>query len=223
MSETGKRTLLIEALIVWAAVVVGARLFYHLQSIRFVADNLMLFTSGLLLYVPALILYLRKEPFDFFEHSWSELFYSLRIALFVSLIIFPLILLGNHFLQIFIFHLRYTPASNKTLWETFLFHLLLVAFPEEFFFRGYLLRRFRQVFEDRFTFLGVKMGKAFFFTALLFAFSHSIVVLRWWHFSIFFPALAFGWLREKTHALTAAILFHALTNVFSTWVGLHYR
>ena len=107
--------------------------------------------------------------------------------------------------------------------NSLLFHFFLVAFPEEFFFRGYFLRRMRQIFQDQKTFRGVLIGKAFFLTALIFAFSHSLIVLRWWHAAIFFPALAFGWLREKTQGLTAPILFHTLCNLFSTWVGLHYR
>ena len=218
-----------EAMIVWAIAIVAARVFYSLRTVHpFINNNLMLFTSGIFIYLPAAVLIARKEPIDFFEKSWRELWYSLKVTVIFSLIIMPPILIGSHYLHSWFFHLKYYPQPlasvfNGNLLSAFAFHLFLVAFPEEFFFRGYIQRRFHQVFDDRFTFLSVKMGKAFFLTAILFALSHSIIVVRWWHIFIFFPTLGFGWLREKTGALTSPILFHALSNTFSAWVSMHYR
>ncbi|MFO1519461.1 MAG: CPBP family intramembrane glutamic endopeptidase [bacterium] len=222
MTSTARRAF-IEAFIVWAFCILAARVFYMMRGNSFVGHNLMLLTSGLFIYVPALVLYYRGESVDFFEKNSRQLFYSLKLTFFTSFLVFSLIALGNHFYEKIFFHFRYHPGSNASLVSTFFFHLFLVALPEEFFFRGYFLKRMRQIFDDRFTFLGAKTGKAFFITALVFAFSHSLIVLRWWHFAIFFPALVFGWLREKTNGLTAPILFHALSNLFSAWVGLHYR
>lgn len=223
-----RRQALVEALIVWAIAIATARIFYSLRGIPFINNNLMLFTSGVFIYLPALILLYRKEPIDFFEKNFKELFYSLKVTAIFTLIVFPPVIVGGHYLHTLFFKLKYYSMPSPTIFHgslasAFAFHLFLVAFPEEFFFRGYLLRRFRQVFQDRVTFFGVLVGKAFFITALLFALSHSLIVFRWWHFSIFFPALAFGWLREKTGALTSPILFHALSNTFSAWVSMHYR
>lgn len=218
-----QRRCLFEVILIWASVILSISLLYQARFIPFIGNNLPIFTSVFLIYAPTLLFILKKEPVDFFEKNWNDFFYSIKIVCFLSLIVFPVILVGNHFFQIYIFHFQYRSVSNAPLLNALWFHLFLVAFPEEFFFRGYFLKRMRQIFQDRFSFLGVPMGKAFFATAIVFALSHSLIVLRWWHAAIFFPALAFGWLKDKTKGLTAPILFHAFCNLFSTWVGLHYR
>jgi len=228
-----RRQALTEALIVWALAIATARLCFSLRN--YLKEYTNLVTTGIFIVFPVLISTYRKESADFFERNWKDFFASLKLTGIVSLLIFPLMALLNHYYQglplnIHYGHfefwkrsLHYHPAiSYAPLLSGFVNHLLMAAFPEEFFFRGYLLRRFRQVFQDRFTFLGVLTGKAFFLTAFLFAVSHSLIIIRWWHFAIFFPALVFGWLREKSGALTAPILFHALSNTFSLWVGMHY-
>ncbi len=223
MSVSPKKNF-IQAWIVWAVVIFLASLAFHLQFISFIGNNLTLITSALLVYAPVFALHRNKESFDFFEKNWKEVFYSLKIFFLVSLVIFIPLLIANHYFQKIAFHAHYFPSyKNSSLWMTFTFNVLVVAFPEEFFFRGYLLKRFQQYFQDQKTFLGAQIGKGFFLTAFVFAFSHSLITLRWWHFSIFFPALVFGWLREKTDGLIAPILFHALSNVFASWVALHYR
>lgn len=223
MNETKKY--FAEACLVWAITIFLASLAYQLRGVSWIGSNLMLITSGLLIYMPVMVLYRRRESFDFFEKNFSQVLYSLKILFVTCLIIFPLLLLLNHFFQKIFFHRHYYAHAiqNTSLWTVFFFHTLVVAFPEEFFFRGYLLKRFQQYFGDQKMMLGVRMGKGFFLTAIIFAFSHSLITLQWWHFSIFFPALVFGWLREKTNGLLAPILFHSLSNVFAAWVGLHYR
>ncbi len=214
----------VEAWVVWAITILFASLAFQFQGIALIGNNLMLITSALLIYMPIAALYRRKESFDFFEKNLSQVFYSLKILLLALLVISPPLFLLNHFFQTLVFHAHYHPAiKNTSLWTVFFFHTLVVAFPEEFFFRGYLLKRFQQYFQDKKIFLGIRIGTGFFLTAFIFAISHSLITLRWWHFSIFFPALVFGWLREKTNGLVAPILFHALSNVFAAWVGLHYR
>src|SRR4029450_7899275 len=235
--ETSRRRSLTEALLVWFVAVAAASLLFHLRSLSPVlAHNLMAFTSAILLYLPARVLWVRRESFDFFERTRGALLNSLKWTLYVSLLIFPILALLNHFYQAIPIEIKafgtgfwkleshYVSApSNLSLVKTFFFHLVMVALPEEFFFRGYLLKRLKEVFTDRIDFWGVKIGWAFFLTAFLFALSHSLIVVRWWHFAIFFPALVFGWSRDKTGAITASILFHALSNTFAAWVALHYQ
>ena len=208
----------IEAWIVWGVVIFLMSLSSHLQFIPSWIPMV------LLVYAPAFVLYWHQESFDFFERSWGDFFYSFKILIFTLLFIFPPLFIANHFFQQSFSHAHYFPShKNASLWMVFLINTLIIAFPEEFFFRGYLLKRFQGYFQDQKIFLGVKMGKAFFLTAFVFAMSHSLITLRWWHFSIFFPALVFGWLREKTNGMLAPILFHSLSNVFAAWVALHYR
>lgn len=93
------------------------------------------------------------------------------------------------------------------------YHLFFVALPEEFFYRGYLQTRLNEVFPRRFTALGAAWGWGLPLSCALFAFGHSLVEVRWWHFATFFPGLMFGWLRERTGNVVAGAFFHAFCNV----------
>ncbi len=90
--------------------------------------------------------------------------------------------------------------------------LLVVALPEEFFYRGYLQQRLRLRFGAGPRRLGVHAGAGFLLTQALFAAGHLVEPYPW-RLAVFFPALLFGWLREKTDALPAGILYHASCNL----------
>lgn len=95
-------------------------------------------------------------------------------------------------------------------------HLLVVALPEEFFYRGWLYARFAEGLDERRRgrrLLGVTIGPAFWLTAALFAVGHLTEPYPW-RLAVFFPALVFGWLRLRTGGLVAPIVFHGLSNVF---------
>lgn len=94
-----------------------------------------------------------------------------------------------------------------------LYHFFFVAIPEEFFYRGYVQTRLAEVFTARWRIFGVSLGFGWLLTAVIFAFGHSLVQVRWWHFAIFFPALIFGWMRAKTNEIVAPAFFHAWCNI----------
>ena len=128
----------------------------------------------------------------------------------------------NHFYQVLIQQAVYHPGHSK-IWTMFIFtQLVLVAFPEEFFFRGFLQEVFVKAFPAKRKVFGVPMGMGIVFVSLVFAFSHSLIALQWWHGLIFFPALVFAWLKERTGTVWASVVFHAACNVFAYWVALHY-
>lgn len=93
------------------------------------------------------------------------------------------------------------------------YHLFFVAIPEEFFYRGYLQSRLDEVLGRPWTVFGARLGWGWIATCAIFAAGHSIVQFQWWHFAIFFPSLAFGWLRARTGHAVAGALFHAWCNV----------
>jgi uncharacterized protein len=95
-------------------------------------------------------------------------------------------------------------------------HLVVVAGPEELFFRGYLMGRLDDLFgaRGRFRLLGAEVGPALFVQAALFALGHYAVDLEPHKLAVFFPALAFGWLKARRGTIVAPILFHAASNIF---------
>lgn len=212
-----------QSLWVWFLTILAIRLFHELRRVSFINDNIMLLTGLVLIYVPLWVLWRRKERLDFFESSFHQLLKSLGWFLLLAAIVFPLIEVGNRFFQDFAFHRHYVGGNYRGMAQAALFQFLLVAIPEEFFYRGFLQVQFNRIWGRPWRLFGAPVGKSLFFTSFLFALSHSLITFQWWHFAIFFPSLAFGWLRERTGAITAGSLFHALSNVYSLWVALNYR
>ena len=215
--------LLKESLWAWLGVIVALRLVESLENSGMLGGQVAgLMTAVFLLYVPILIYLKKGEKVGYFDREFSDLSRSLTVCLVFSLIIFSSALLVNHLFQTHINHFSYQPGIFLKPYGTFFSQLVMIALPEEFFFRGYLLGRFDEVFGKTRRLLGVAVGPGLLLVSLIFAVSHSLISFAPWHILIFFPALAFGWLREKTGTLTAPILFHTFCNIFSHWVAIHY-
>lgn len=212
-----------EIFIIFTGVLAAIKGLYALRNLPWVAGMLPTFTAFLLIYVPVIHVTWKKIPITFFEKSTPSILFSVRFFLLTSLAIFPPFLVLACFYQTFFFGLHFHLAPLPQPLSLIVTQLLLVAFPEEFFFRGYLQTLIQRLFPKWIRFLGLKIGISIPITAFFFALSHSIIAVRWWHFAIFFPALVFGWLRQKTNGLVAPILFHALSNMVITWIGNSYR
>ena len=92
--------------------------------------------------------------------------------------------------------------------------LLVVALPEELFYRGWMQTSWaRSDPGRRVRVLGADLGRGFLATQALFALGH-LVRLQPWRLGTFFPGLLFGWLRARTGDLAAPVLVHALSNLF---------
>ncbi len=105
-----------------------------------------------------------------------------------------------------------------------LVQLLVVALPEELFYRGFMQTGWARTAPERgVRVLGARLGAGFLWTQVLFALGH-LVALQPWRLGTFFPGLLFGWLRERTGGLPAPVVFHALSNVFiATLEASFYR
>lgn len=79
-----------------------------------------------------------------------------------------------------------------------------VAFSEEFFYRGYMTLRFEQRWGP------VRSALA---TAALFALGHLLTPAPW-RLLVFFPALLFAWLRNRTKTIVGASVAHFLCNLW---------
>jgi membrane protease YdiL (CAAX protease family) len=58
----------------------------------------------------------------------------------------------------------------------------------------------------------VRLGPAFWWTAALFALGH-LAIFQVRRLGVFFPALLFGWMREKTGTVMGAALVHGVANL----------
>lgn len=79
-----------------------------------------------------------------------------------------------------------------------------VAFSEEFFYRGYMTLRFEERRGPVWSALAV---------AALFAVGHLLTPAPW-RLAVFFPALLFAWLRNRTGTIVGAAVAHFLCNVW---------
>ena len=210
-----QKEILKEVLTSWFIVILGSKAFILFgQLVPAVADYAGIILSALLIYVPLLRFYKRDYPIDFLKTKKEQLIVSLSSLLLACGLIFSAAILFVSVMPGFSFLLH----SPQKIGAFLIYQLVTVAFPEEFFFRGYMQERFNLIWPKNFNFFGVAIGPSLFVTSLIFALSHSIISFQSWHILIFFPSLIFGLLREKTGGIWASIFFHAFCNLFSFFV-----
>jgi hypothetical protein len=106
------------------------------------------------------------------------------------------------------------PALDLELAKLAFFQVIVVALPEELFFRGFLHRLLERAMPARRTLLGGGIGKALVLSSALFALGHMLVVFDPRRLAVFFPGLLFGWLRSATGSILAGTICHAASNLF---------
>lgn len=109
------------------------------------------------------------------------------------------------------FHLDLSSAVLATLFA----ELVVVALPEEALFRGYFQTRLADAWPTRVRLLGTEVSPAALVgQAALFGAMHFVVDWDPRRLAVFFPALLFGWLRAWRKGVGAAIVLHAVSNVY---------
>lgn len=94
--------------------------------------------------------------------------------------------------------------------------LVVIALPEEAFFRGFLQTELDRAWAPRWRILGADLGPGWLVSAAIFAVGHLLTIRHPARLAVFFPALVFGWLRARTRGVGAPVLFHAACNIFSS-------
>jgi len=107
-----------------------------------------------------------------------------------------------------------------------LVQLLLIALPEEFFYRGYLQARMaeidRPIMRRRLGVGPVYTTVPILVTSVAFALGHFVIGFDPLRLAVFFPALVFGWLRDRTGGLVACVVYHAACNLMVELAVVHY-
>jgi membrane protease YdiL (CAAX protease family) len=220
-----RRSAVEEVLVLWAAgfgaILLAFVLFGMSSTTKLVA------TAGFL-YLPLLAMRRRDEDYRDYGvtlRAWRE---DVKLFLGLAALVGPLFLLGFYgFVQLLpllppdltrLLTPHYGPPHfalrlPERFGEWVVDQLLVVALPEEFFYRGYVQTRLRDAWPKGRTFLGARLGPAFWLTAVLFALGH-LAIFEVWRLAVFFPALLFGWMRERTGTVLGATLLHAASNLF---------
>jgi membrane protease YdiL (CAAX protease family) len=116
----------------------------------------------------------------------------------------------------------FVPARLASVLEEVLGQWLVIALPEEFFYRGYLQSELDEVWIPRVRVLGASLGPSLFVTSALFAAGHLATELDVNRLAVFFPSLLFGWLRTRTRGVGASIALHATCNLFAAYLARSY-
>jgi len=139
---------------------------------------------------------------------------EIGVAAGIGAVVLPLYAVG--------FYVWNEPAQNFSLAlppnvaSFALAQLIVVALPEEAFFRGYLQTALSDLTTKRLRVLGVELASgAWVLQAALFAAIHFIVEPHPARLAVFFPALLFGWTRAWRGGIGAALMLHAMSNLYS--------
>jgi membrane protease YdiL (CAAX protease family) len=99
---------------------------------------------------------------------------------------------------------------------------LVIALPEEAFYRGYLMTAFDDLWGTPWTIAKAKLGWGWIVSSALFAVGHALTITNAERLAVFFPALVFGWLRARTRGIGAPAIFHVLCNVLASTLERGY-
>lgn len=230
-----------DAVIAWAVVAVLVtglvRINITLPAIGHLGSALV---AVLFLYVPVFVAWRRTEDlYDYGFHA-TPIKRGVITAAVAIAVIFPIFALGYFaFYEVacdsdVLSHLvphgmcsRYgglaglhAPAFTSKLAEFCAVQLVVVALPEELFFRGFLLGMLERRFPPKRRILGGGVGLALVISAAMFALIHLPKDGDPRALATFFPALLFGWMRSATGSIMASTLTHAGSNILIRFLDL---
>jgi uncharacterized protein len=223
--DTRRRTLVEVAIVFALATALASGLYNVGQSVGFVHRNLHALVALVFLGLPQLVLRKRGdiERYGFTTHPLG-----LGLAIAAGAIIVVLPIFSGGFLVVVRAACAHAPAlvpgscfrAAHPLWRLppdFLLQaaaqLIVVALPEELFFRGYVQGRLEEALPPTRTLFGARVGWAWIIGAALFGLGHFLVTFEPQMLSRFFPGLVFGWMFARTRSILAGTIFHAACNL----------
>ena len=227
--------------LVWLlATALSAALFWIGRAVPFVWRNLPAFVAFVFLYLPVMIAWRRKIELATFGFTIHPVRRNAAFGLLPLPIVFPL------FFFVFYFFFDAICAPEAPGWmralaprgwcptylgwdgmrapalltwdfaELAFSQVIVIALPEELFFRGYLLGELEKLYPPTRRLLGGGVGKALLVSSALFALGHVLVDLNPTRAIVFVPGMLFGWMRSATGSIAAGTCAHALSNLYMT-------
>jgi membrane protease YdiL (CAAX protease family) len=236
--EVAARRALVEALIAFAVATFVVAVLFQLAGVWPVAaDYLQPLVAVVFLYIPAAIAWRRGQDLRDYGFTIRPIGKSLAFGLGGPAIVFPLFLIGfvlfyrtvcapgsPHWMHSLVYSGECSrflgwralghPRAPFDLWKDAFSQLVVVAIPEELFFRGYLLDRLELALPPKRRLLGGGIGAALVLSAVLFALGHVLVDFDPRRLATFFPGLLFGWMRSATGSIAAGATAHASANLY---------
>lgn len=240
-SEIVRPSLREPLLVFLATIALAAALYWMGKAVPFVQRNLHAAIAILFFYAPVVAGRVTRRRFDFREAGLrlDPLRTNALVLVAAVALTFPLFVVG-----FFAFYARacdgaapawlglFCPGSLFAGWSKThlrwppdfallaLNQVLVVALPEEIFFRGYLLGRLEARWPPRHRLLGAPVGRALVGSAVLFALGHFLVDFNPQRLAVFFPGLVFAWMRARTGSVAAGAAYHAACNLLSELLHL---
>jgi uncharacterized protein len=231
-----------DALIAWATaaalVTVLVQIDVKLPAVGHLGSALV---AVVFIYAPVVMAWWRKEDLEDYGFHWEPIRRGLVTFAVVSAVLFPLFVIGyfafyeiacdTHLLEnlvprgmcqryggfdaLHVPDLAWTASQGvSTLSAEFAaVQLVVVALPEELFFRGLLLGLLEKRFPPTRRILGGGVGIALVLSSLAFAMIHLPKDGDPRALATFFPGLVFGWMRSATGSILASTLTHAASNI----------
>ncbi len=160
-----------------------------------------------MVYIPILHIVIAKIPLKeiglMFKMTKKSFFLSLFVSITVLVLLTPIAVVWTHGKVPY-------PTPPFVLLLKLIVLSLVVAFIEEFFFRGYLFYIFNRK-------LKLSIYVTLFITSFIFAFAHLVYNPNLLYLLTFFPGLVMGWLRIKTDTILGGMIFHFFGNVWAIW------
>ncbi len=228
------RSAIVEALSVYALATAIASALYHLQGVAIIRDNLHALVAATFLFLPQVVLRKRGD-LDAYGLRLRPLGLGLKVAAIFIFGILPLFSLGfwawnrlccaqwPQLVPGSCWHLLHAGLRlPDKLAMLALAQVVVVALPEELFFRGYLMGRLEDALPPTRTFLSARVGWALFIQAGLFGLGHFFVTFSPGMLTRAIPGLLFGWLFARTRSIVAGTLFHAACNLLMEVLALSF-
>ena len=137
---------------------------------------------------------------------------SVGLHVLLVIVIFGGYALLHYFFAKLAFGAHFHATLNPNLLQLIFLHVVIIGFPEEVFFRGYLQSELNRTFGRPFPLWGARVGWGLLAAAVLFGACH-VIYGDFSRMRVAFFGLFAGWLRERTDSVIAPTLYHGAANV----------
>jgi membrane protease YdiL (CAAX protease family) len=212
------------------------------RGVGFVSANLGALVAIVFLYITVFVANRRGEDLVDFGFRSKPRLRSVAVALIYMLLVFPIFVVGfvvfhelacdsesilaphaqpgicfgfdgwssAHMPEIGIMSDKLTKLSLEFVFV----QVVVVALPEELFFRGLIHELCERALPPKKKILGGGIGWALVLSSAIFALGHLTVTFDPRRLAVFFPGLVFGWMRSSTGSILAGVIAHTASNVF---------